>query len=187
VRRSAVVQVPRSAAPENQRVAAPLLHEDRALDCGRKHITLDRARIRFEQAAAMVERDYEINGRDTLEDVKRRIKLHLTPYFGGRRLSEITNDEVQKYVLARTTAGAKPATINREWAILRRSYNLAKLPCPTFQPLPEKNTRKGLAAAAFERMRASIRRRPSPTFHLAIDLDVTLIGRSLLPRVVHVE
>lgn len=107
------------------------------------HISPDKSRLRFEQAAAMVENDYSINGRRSLEDVKRRITLHLTLFFGGRRLSAITKDEVQKYIVSRLNAGAKNATINRELAILKRAYTLAELPRPKFTLLAENNVRTG--------------------------------------------
>ena len=69
-----------------------------------------RAVVQWEQAATMVENDYQINAKRSLGDVKRRIKLHLTPFFGGRRLSAITKDEIQKYIVSRQNADAKNAT-----------------------------------------------------------------------------
>ena len=42
-------------------------------------------KIRFDEAAADVVRDYEVNGRKSTCDVEARIRLHLAPFFGGRR------------------------------------------------------------------------------------------------------
>jgi integrase len=108
-----------------------------------KHVSPDKSRMRFEPAAAMVEDDYRSNKRRSLEDVKRRIKLHLTPFFSGRRLSAITKDEVLKYIVSRQNADAQNATINRELAILKRAYTLAEITRPTFRLLREDNIRQG--------------------------------------------
>jgi hypothetical protein len=107
------------------------------------HVSPDKTRLRFEQAATMVEDDYQINGRRSLDAVKRRIKLYLTPFFGGRRQSAIAKDEVQKYIVSRQNDGAANATINRELAILKRAYTLAELPRPKFKLLAENNVRTG--------------------------------------------
>ena len=82
-------------------------------------------RLRFEDAIADVENDYRSNGKKTLEALQRRVKKHLKPYFGGRRLVAITTSEVREYTSKRLDAGAKPATINRELAILKRAFTLA--------------------------------------------------------------
>jgi len=41
------------------------------------------SRIRFEEAAEDVINDYRTNGKRSLDDLDRRIKKHLTPFFGG--------------------------------------------------------------------------------------------------------
>jgi hypothetical protein len=75
-------------------------------------------RLRFDEAVRDVVNDYTTNQRKSLRDVESRIALHLTPAFGGRRMSTITTADIRTYTADRLKAGAKPASINRELAIL---------------------------------------------------------------------
>lgn len=83
------------------------------------------ARLRFEHAVRSVEHDYTTNGRRSLGNVETRIRLHLMPYFGGRKMTAITTADVRAYTTDRLKAGAKPASVNRELAILKRAFSLA--------------------------------------------------------------
>ena len=105
-------------------------------------------RLRFEEAAADLITDYRVNGRRSLADVERRTKLHLDPFFGGRRMASLTTSHVRAYVDARQAAGAANASINRELAALKRMFNLAiaagtLLHRPHIPMLAEDNTRSG--------------------------------------------
>jgi integrase len=73
---------------------------------------------------ALLERDYLVNGRKTLTDIKGRWK-HLQPVFGNCLAREFDPDRIQRYVLDRQKAGAKNATINAEIAALKRMASLA--------------------------------------------------------------
>ena len=55
-------------------------------------------KLRFEEGARDIETDYVTNGRWTLDYLKRRIKKHLSPVFGGRRLATITTADVRLFV-----------------------------------------------------------------------------------------
>ena len=72
-----------------------------------------------------LETEYTVNKRDSLEHLKRRIKLHLKPWFRGRRMTKITAADINAYVQHRQEKGAAAASINRELAILKRAYTLA--------------------------------------------------------------
>ncbi|MBA2305196.1 MAG: site-specific integrase [Acidobacteria bacterium] len=115
-------------------------------------------RLRFEDAAEDVVNDYRINGRRSLAHVERRIRLHLNPVFGGRRMVAITTADVRAFVAQRQapvtnddgteTAGASNAEINRELAIVKRAYRLAMqagklLYRPHIPMLEERNIRQG--------------------------------------------
>jgi integrase len=64
--------------------------------------------------------------------------------FGPKMASELTAEDVEKYIQRRRAEGAKNATINRITEILRRAYKLAKVSTPTVPHLSEKNNvRKG--------------------------------------------
>lgn len=120
--------------------------------------------------------DYTVNAKRSLSDVKRKIKLHLMPFFGGRKMAAISTADVRAYVAQRQAvtvrpdgtdkAGAANAQINRELAILKRAFRLATqagklLLRPHIPMLREDNVRQGFfEAEAFEAMRG----------HLPVDL-----------------
>jgi integrase len=110
-------------------------------------------RLRFEEAAEDLLNDYRVNGKRSLDEVQRRVEKHLAPFFGGRRMANITTADIRAYVLQRqaetetvrrafdrrrkdgstirmaekrrTTAGVSNAEINRELQHLKRVYSLA--------------------------------------------------------------
>ena len=130
-------------------------------------------RLRFDEAAADIVNDYKINGRRSLDELERRLRLHLTPYFGGRRMAAITTAEVCSYIATRqadtvhvrtarmiTTRDGeireireerRPVSngeINRELTTLKRAFNLAVqggklLHKPYIPLLKEHNVRTG--------------------------------------------
>jgi integrase len=106
------------------------------------------AKLRFEEAVADVLTDYAINGRKTHDHTKRRIELHLAPVFRGRRMADITTADLRTFTKARLEAGASPAEINRELAIIKRAYSLAMRAGrlhvrPHIPMLAERNVRRG--------------------------------------------
>ena len=106
------------------------------------------ARFTFDEAARDLEREYAANERRSLESVERRIRKHLSPFFGGRRMAGITTVDVRRYTEQRRAAGAKNATVNRELAALKRMFTLARragtlVTSPHVPMLVENNTRKG--------------------------------------------
>jgi integrase len=106
-----------------------------------------------------LENEYEINGRKTLKHLQRRVKLHLTPTFGGKRLASISTTDVRAFSAERKQAGAANAEVNRELAILKRAFTLAlqagKLPPRPYIPmLKDSAARRGFfEREAFEKVR----------------------------------
>lgn len=107
-------------------------------------------KVRFEELTEDFLNDYRINGKSTLIKAERTVRLHLEPFFGGFRVTNITTTLVREYIAQRLEAGATNATINRELAALKRAFNLAsqctppKVPqVPHIPMLKENNTRKG--------------------------------------------
>jgi integrase len=107
-------------------------------------------RVTFDDAAADVINDFKANGKRSLRVADRRIRLHLTPYFGGRRLAGITAPDVRAFVAKRqadaivvrqarrvtqddgtivevpeVTKPVSAGEINRELQLLKRIFNLA--------------------------------------------------------------
>jgi integrase len=106
--------------------------------------------LTFYEAAQMVLNDFAANGKKSENVVRRRIRLHLLPYFGGRRMASITSADVTAYIAkrqkdsiitrkARTVTvddgteqllpeqrkSVSTAEINRELQILKRCFSLA--------------------------------------------------------------
>jgi integrase len=50
---------------------------------------------------------------------------HLIKFFGETNLLSVTTKKISRYKVIRNEAGAKPATINRELAMLSKAFNLA--------------------------------------------------------------
>jgi hypothetical protein len=100
-------------------------------------------------------REYAINGRKSLDDLKARWKLHVGPFFGFMRPANVSTDLVSRYVDKRQQEGASNATVNRELALLKRAFQLGRQSTPPkvqnvpyFQMLKENNTRKGFLESA---------------------------------------
>ena len=105
-------------------------------------------RLTIEEASEILLTDYTVNKRRSYDHVKRRVDLGLMPWFHGRRMAQITPDEVQTFVEHRQKAGAANATINRELAALKRMFSLAikrgrLLHGPYIPLLREDNIRQG--------------------------------------------
>jgi integrase len=105
-------------------------------------------RILVAELAEDMLRDYENNGRRSIDDAKARWERHLKPAFGHLRAANVNNDDLTRYVATRRDEHAANATINRELAVLKRSLSLgvkAKkiFSAPAFPRLEERNIRKG--------------------------------------------
>jgi integrase len=129
-------------------------------------------KITFDEATADLLNDYAMNRKRTYDDTKRRIKKHLAPFFGNRRLITITTSDLRAYITSRqeegtpvrrkreaTTGGDLPGTteakrpvsageINRELTVLKRMFSLAiqsgkLVHKPHFPMLRENNVRVG--------------------------------------------
>jgi integrase len=111
-------------------------------------------RVTFEDLAELILADYKINGKKSLADVEQKLRLHLRPFFGGKRAHEITTADVDAYIAKRqeevTYRKTKTSNgkINRELAALKRMFNLGLqkeriFKKPHIQMLAENNTRQG--------------------------------------------
>lgn len=117
----------------------------------------------FDDAARDIVNDYRVNARRTVDDLKRRIALHLTPAFGGMRLTDIDTPKIKQYIADRLAAKATRATVRNELAALKRMFTLANhagivTRRPHF-PMPNTkgNARRGFfEAEQFEAVRAAL-------------------------------
>lgn len=118
-------------------------------------------RITWETAADDLCADYTNNNKKSYDEVERRLRLHLTPYFERRRMASITASTIRAYVAKRKTdtidtqAGSRPvsnAEINRELDVIKRMFTLAVqagklLTKPHIAKLDEHNVRTGFFEA----------------------------------------
>ncbi len=95
-----------------------------------------------------LECDYRIRKRKTLRNIQQIWRNHLGPAFGSRPAETISHKALIEYGIKRQQDGAANATINREYAALKRMYKLglisADIKNPPFVPhLEEDNVRSG--------------------------------------------
>jgi integrase len=81
-------------------------------------------KVRVSELAEDTFRDYRVNGHKSLQFVEWRWKKHIEPMFGPIRAVDVTTETVTKYIVNRKTEGAENATINREFAALKRMFRI---------------------------------------------------------------
>jgi integrase len=104
-------------------------------------------RVTFEDIANLVITDYKASGLRTISDLKGRFK-HLRAAFSDHKAVEITTSRLRQYSAERKHDGARNATINREFGVIRRGFKLALQlgmlsVAPYVAMLPESNVRSG--------------------------------------------
>lgn len=118
-------------------------------------------RVTFADLTTLLLTDYRLNGRRSIVHAERHTR-RLADTFGMDRALDITAERIGAYTVARLQEGAKPASVNRELAALRRMFALAvkagRLPHrPHIAMLAEDNAREGfLEPADFEAVRAHL-------------------------------
>jgi integrase len=94
-----------------------------------------------------LQNDYRVNGKRSINRVEDSI-AHLLDYFIDDKAITVTTDRIRSYISHRQEQKAANATINRELAVLKRSFNLGvqaqKVHARPYIPtLEENNIRKG--------------------------------------------
>src|SRR5262245_22907249 len=69
-------------------------------------VTPKYSRVTIDELLTDLETEYSVNGRDTLDDLKGRLRLHIRPYFGGRRAATITTAQIRNFISKRQQEGA---------------------------------------------------------------------------------
>lgn len=134
-------------------------------------------------AKRYIERLKVEDGKD-IDKKESRLKNHLIPYFGDKRLEGFSAFDIDRYKHQRKAAGAKPATINRELAILSHLFNkaeewgwLEKKPCKIKSLKEDNNKIVYLTTNECERLISAAKQDSNPQMYWFI-----LIGLSTAMR-----
>lgn len=118
-------------------------------------VTPSDRRVTVEQVYQLLLDDYKMNDKATLDWAEWRWKNRLNDAFGHLRASQVTTELLNKYVLDCQSKDLSNATINRDMAALKRSFNLAYhstprkvFSVPVFPHLRESAPRQGFVEEA---------------------------------------
>lgn len=84
--------------------------------------------VTFREAGKLYLTHLEATGGKEIAKKRTRLEQHLYPALGGVQLSALTQTDLKRYCTARTAAGAAPATVNRELAVVSHLLGLAANP-----------------------------------------------------------
>ncbi len=140
-------EIRESSESESESAARKLLKR-RMAEAHTGRFVADEEKVSFEDLAAGLVIDYELNERRSLKTAALNNVAHLRGFFGFDRAIDISSDRIRCYQLRRREQGASVATINRECATLRRMLSLAieagKLSRrPVFKMLEGEHVRQG--------------------------------------------
>ncbi|MFC1549575.1 tyrosine-type recombinase/integrase, partial [Nitrospirota bacterium] len=86
-------------------------------------------KVTFEELAKDLVNDYKVNSRKSLKRIELSIKT-LSSHFSDLKVSNITTDRIQAYILKRKDDGVKNGTINRELTALKRMLTIGARQMP---------------------------------------------------------
>lgn len=108
---------------ESERDAKRMLADKKSAVNQGKPVTASIEKTTWEQLAEVIRTNYVTNNRKSLRRLNGSL-AHLTKYFRGRKATTITTAAIASYTESRQKAGAAPATIRNEQAVLKRSLHL---------------------------------------------------------------
>ncbi len=105
-------------------------------------------RTTVEELVEDVLRQYRNDKKKSTDDVEARWRLHLKPFFSGRRANDVSRRVLDLYVEARLKEDAANGTVNRELSLLKTALRTGLAAdrirkVPKFPHLEEDNARKG--------------------------------------------
>src|SRR5215471_6237037 len=72
-------------------------------------VTPRMGRVLIDELIEDLNNEYKANERVTCQDVERRCRLHLLPFFSGRKAAGITTADVNRYIVSRQAEKASNA------------------------------------------------------------------------------
>lgn len=79
----------------------------------------------FRHAAKQYVEKLAEEGGKNLKIKARQLRQHISPFFGDKPLAKLSTFDVERYKKQRLDAGAKPATVNRELAVISHLFSKA--------------------------------------------------------------
>ncbi len=137
-------------------------------------------RVRISALLQLVVEDYRLHDRADLHEAEQRVNRLLKPEFGHLRAAAFTTKALNAYIARRQKEGRQNSTINRELALLRRSFRLGYehdpqlvFRLPVIKMLPEDNVREGfLEADKYRLILAALTDEIKPVFVVAYHLGM---------------
>jgi integrase len=141
-------QYRRSTGTTDKKVAEKIYHKVNTDIAERKFFEVDEARQHtFDEMVEKFMKEHAPK-REITTQVRYKVSLtHLKPYFSGMLLADITSKTISAYYQRRKDEEAAVATINREFDLISKAFNLAwkqwewckENPCQKVQKEPENN------------------------------------------------
>jgi integrase len=116
-------QIRRSTETPDKKLAQKIFDKFKGeIAAGRNH-GFDNDKVSFEDLTMDLVNDYKLNSRKSLDRAELSLK-HLSSFFGGMRIKDITSSLIESYIITRQEDGASNGTINRELSALKRMFSL---------------------------------------------------------------
>jgi integrase len=124
--------------------------QSKIVDEVRTGIVAATAKTKIGDLFRLIEADYRMAGKKSLDDVQSRWRLHLKDHFGNIYASELSTDQINAYILRRQRQGASGGSVNRETSVIRRMMHLGERTTPPlvrgvphFEKVKESDARTG--------------------------------------------
>ncbi|MHB8092607.1 MAG: tyrosine-type recombinase/integrase [Syntrophales bacterium] len=116
-------QVRRSIETTDKKLAQKIFDKVKGEIAAGRHHGLDIDKVSFEDLKMDLVNDYIINSRKSLDRAELSLR-HLSSFFGGMRIKDITSSLIESYIISRKEGKASNGTINRELSALKRMFSL---------------------------------------------------------------
>ncbi len=116
-------QYRRSTETDDKKLAQRIFDKLKGEIAEGKHHWVSSENVEFEDLVKDLINDYKLNSRKSLDRASLSVK-HLSSFFGGMKVKDITSNLIQSYILVRREEGASNGTINRELSALNRMLTL---------------------------------------------------------------